>query len=110
MKANAEHMKEELNNIEINSEKDKKENSKVVANKETKLNDKNNKTIEKNINVEKEVKTETKAQEVKVLPQVSNEAKEPIPQTGKNDVGLIVGIVVFSFIGLGSLVKYIKLK
>ena len=107
MKVNVEHVKEAINNMELESNIDKKQDSKTVVNKVTDID---NKTVEKNNNVENEAKKETKVQETNSLPHVDNKAKEPIPQTGNDNAGLIIGIVIFSIIGLGSLVKYIKLK
>jgi len=42
--------------------------------------------------------------------EIDSQAKEDIPQTGSNDMPLIMGIILFSIVGIGSLVKYLKIK
>ncbi len=109
MRANVERMNKELNeNKENVSNKENKEETKKSSVQEVNSNNINDANVEKRKNVDKEVKTE----KIDVLAnvQVDDQAKGPIPQTGNNDAGLVLGIVVFSIIGVASFVKYRKIK
>ena len=63
-------------------------------------------------NEEKETVEEIKNDESVVLDeiQIDSQAQEEIPQTGSNEGPLVIGIVLFSIIGIGSFVKYLKVK
>ena len=63
-------------------------------------------------NEEKEIVEEIKNDESVVLDdiQIDSQAQEEIPQTGSNEGPLVIGIVLFSIIGIGSFVKYLKVK
>ena len=73
--------------------------------------DKNDEKIEVK-NEEKETVEEIKNDESVVLDeiQIDSQAQEEIPQTGSNEGPLVIGIVLFSIIGIGSFVKYLKVK
>ena len=64
---------------------------------------KKNSEIDDNKENEKDLELESQQSEGEVI---SNKTDEDIPQTGSNDTGIIVAIIIFSIISMGSFVKY----
>ena len=93
-----------------NKESRKLENEEITEIENQEIKEIENEEIRETQNIENT--DQLKPEELPLLTnaEIESQAQEDIPQTGANDMPVIIGIIAFSIIGLGSFVKYLKIK
>ena len=100
------------NNTGYNEAEDNGNSDESSSNVNNSKNSNTSNTENKNSNASTNTQTTEKSTNKESIVQevVTKKSEEDIPQTGSNDTALIVGIIVFSIIGLGSFAKYKRIK